>query len=840
MFVGLDSFDWKVINPLLEKAYLPNIQKLISSGASSPIETLDPPFSPMLWTSIATGKTADLHGIHGFVEPNIEAGNVRPVSNSSRKCKALWNIFTHEGIKSNVIGWWPSNPVEPIDGIMVSNNFQKDKFDKSKWFLADDDVHPASLKEEFSNLRVHPSDIPAKWVLDFVPDAASIDQEKDKKLSSIVKFMAHSLSIRNAAIHAMKKDEWNFTAVYFDAPDHFSHGFMKYHPPQMPHISDEEYVLYKNVISACYIFHDVLLGELIQQAGEDADVMVLSDHGFHSDEQRPVSLPKFNGAPAIEHNPYGVFIAAGESFKKDVHPVGIDLLHLAPTLLHYFDLPIGQDMYRSPITDVFVTQSPIKEIVSWENVPGNFGELDNLNNAIGINDAEAIQQLEDLGYIERENGVSDTEKLNKTIRDSKYNLASVHAWKGEVDVSLSILEELRQEDASDLRVLLDVFQIYIQKGLLHSAEEVLNELKSIGDKKFARIRLMEAKLLRLLNKSNEAIALLNVEITERPKYVASYIELARIYKERRDFDSEKLYLDQALLVAPKNAQALLLKGILQFDLKKYEECIETLLDLLEIKPNQKLGHFYLGMALCQKDELEHALLAYESTLKLAPKFSKARMAYIDLLGKIGAPTPIIQAQKELLSNEDQEPIMVVTGLPRSGTSMTMSMVENAGFPVLTDHIRKADDNNPGGYFEFEAVKQLHKNHTWLDDAKGKVVKVVLPHIFKLPKKYRYKIIFIKRDIGDVLMSQETMKKRNNPNYKISYNFSLYKQFEEELMKLDHWVEKNSNIEMLTLDYDQVVSNPLVSAEKMKVFLESKASLDEIMKTIRTKENSILI
>ena len=834
MFVGLDSFDWKVVNPLIEKGYLPHLSRLVKNGASAPLETLDPPFSPMLWTSIATGKTADLHGIHGFVEPNIEAGNVRPVTSTSRTAKALWNIFTYEGLRSNVIGWWPSTPVEPINGIMVSNNYQKDKFDKNNWQLSDDDVHPLALKEEFAKLRVHPSQIATKLVLDFVPKAASIDQSKDNKLSNIVKFLAHSLSIHNAALHAMSQEDWDFTGVYFDAPDHFSHGFMKFHPPQMPHVKDEDYELYKGVITACYIFHDLLLGELIHKAGEGVDVMVVSDHGFHSDELRPVSLPKFNGAPAIEHNPYGVFIASGPSFKAGVQPLGIDLLNIAPTVLHYFDLPIGKDMYSTPTTEVFHEGKAVKEIVSWENIPGEFGEHDKLASNFGINDADAIKQLEELGYIEREEGVSDAEKLNKTIRDSKYNLASVHAWKGEVEKSLAILEELHQEKPDDLRTSLDLFQIYIQKGLLNSAETILTALKENSDKKYARISIMEAKLLRLQNKTSEAKALLNKEIEERPRYLASYIELARLYKEKGNHKSQLLYLDKALALNPKMPQALLLKGILLYEAKEYTASLELFLDLLEIKPNQKTGHYYLGLCLQEIGELEHAKLAFESSLKLAPYFAKARMAYIALLEKLGTALPLIDEQKELLKNNEQEPIVIVTGLPRSGTSMTMSMVENAGIGVLTDNIRVADDSNPGGYYEYEPVKQLHKNQAWLEEAKGMAVKVVLPHVFRLPKKYRYKIIFIKRDVGDVLMSQEVMKQRSNPNHKIAYNFSLYKQFEEELHKLENWAESSPNIEMLTLDYDQTVSNASVSAEKLQVFLNSTVELEQIASSIKQK------
>src|SRR4029077_12425276 len=113
----------KVIRPLLEKGEMPNLAGLLSQGAHGNIATIYPPLSPMLWTSIATGKRPHKHGIHGFSEPTEDGMNVRPISNLGRTTKALWNILNQNGKRSIVVGWWPSHPAEPIRGAMVSNHF---------------------------------------------------------------------------------------------------------------------------------------------------------------------------------------------------------------------------------------------------------------------------------------------------------------------------------------------------------------------------------------------------------------------------------------------------------------------------------------------------------------------------------------------------------------------------------------------------------------------------------------------------------------------------------------------------------------------------------------------
>ena len=104
LVIGWDAADWKSINPLIDRGLMPNLEKLINEGVMGNIATLDPPLSPMLWTSIATGKRPFKHGILGFTEPKTDGSGVQPVLNTSRKCKAIWNILNQEGYRSHVVG----------------------------------------------------------------------------------------------------------------------------------------------------------------------------------------------------------------------------------------------------------------------------------------------------------------------------------------------------------------------------------------------------------------------------------------------------------------------------------------------------------------------------------------------------------------------------------------------------------------------------------------------------------------------------------------------------------------------------------------------------------------
>ncbi|HRZ77308.1 MAG TPA: alkaline phosphatase family protein, partial [Bacteroidales bacterium] len=307
LLVGWDAADWKVINPLLDSGRMPALASLVERGVVANLATLDPPLSPMLWTSIATGKTADKHGIISFVEPVPDQGGVRPVNVTSRKTRALWNILHNQGLRSNVVGWWPSHPAEPIRGAMVSNFYQQaGKPLGEPWKMPKGTVHPPALRPDMASLRVHPGELTEAHILPFVPLAALIDQEKEHSLNALAKIIAHASSIHSAATWLMRNTAWDFMAVYYDAIDHFGHGFMKFHPPRQEHIPEDQFELYREVVNGGYIFHDMMLERLLKLAGEDTTVILISDHGFHSDHLRPKHLPKLPAAPAYEHSPYGI------------------------------------------------------------------------------------------------------------------------------------------------------------------------------------------------------------------------------------------------------------------------------------------------------------------------------------------------------------------------------------------------------------------------------------------------------------------------------------------------------------------------------------------------------
>lgn len=164
-------------------------------------------------------------------------------------------------------------------------------------------------------------------------------------------------------------------------------------------------------------------------------------------------------------------------------------------------------------------------------------------------------------------------------------------------------------------------------------------------------------------------------------------------------------------------------------------------------------------------------------------------------------------------------VTVVSGLPRSGTSMMMKMLEAGGIEPLTDHEREPDEDNPEGYYEFERVKKLEDGDTdWLPMAEGKAVKVISALLKHLPDGYTYRVIFMRRKLDEVLDSQRKMLERRGEDPDEASEAELKELFLKHVGNVEQWAEGQSNVEVLFVSYNDVVSDPYPQLDEIDGFL----------------------
>ena len=906
LLIGWDAADWKVIHRLVDSGKMPNMAKFIEDGVIGNLATLYPELSPMLWTSIATGKRPFKHGILGFIEPDPHGKGVRPITNISRKTKAIWNILSQNGKKSNVIGWWPSHPAEPINGVMISNHYQRAVAPHGKpWPMKPGTIHPERLIRNLTALRVHPQDLDVGLILNFVPDLPEIDQEKDKRIENLAKTIADCTTVNRAAIALMHHEPWDFTAVYFDAIDHFCHGFMNYHPPRLSWVNEKDFEQYQHVVDSGYIYHDILLGMLLSKTDKNTTVMIISDHGFHSDHLRPRHIPMEPAGPAVQHRPYGIFGVKGPGIKKDEIIYGASLLDICPTILTIFGLPVGQDMDGKPLVNIFREPPDIKVLPSWDEIIGADGRHPPDRRMDPVEAREALQQLVSLGYIDKPD--ENREKAAEdAVRELRYNLARSYIDASQYGNAVPVLEELHGKwpdeyrfgiqlviscqalkEIKKARALLDELFVRKKNNMKEAAKQLKERHEKNGDKKPEELSAKEQRELRKLvaqassnpyamqylmgsllfeeGKKDEALVYLKRAEKSDSTQPGLYIRLGEVYFQMKRFPDAERSFQKTLKIDPESADAYMGLSQCYLHTKRPMKAADSVLASLGLRYHNPKGHFILGISLHRMGRIEEAVRALKVAISQNPLYTEAYKRLASLFenrlkdgdsaerykqlaaeskkraealkkGEVINPfekevamgtsltSDLINpsVSRDIISEgplDLQNTIIIVSGLPRSGTSMMMQMLNAGGIPALTDNVRTADEDNPRGYFEFEKAKQLDRDAFWITEARGKAVKIVAQLLAYLPKPhgFAYRVIFMERDIEEVLNSQQEMLERQGKSGAQLSADRLRRIFTHQVQQIQAMLSLRK-IPTLFVDYNRTIQNSGETAARLKSFL----------------------
>jgi predicted AlkP superfamily phosphohydrolase/phosphomutase/tetratricopeptide (TPR) repeat protein len=616
LLIGWDAADWKLINPLVDQGQMPALEYMINHGVIGNLATLRPILSPMLWNSIATGKRPDKHGILGFIEPDPDSGKLRPVTSTSRKVKALWNICTQSGLRSHVLGWFAGHPAEPINGVSVSPLYAEPVAPVDQdWPVAPNSIYPPALAETLAAFRVHPGQLTEAEILPFVPRAGEVDQEKDQHLSSLAKILAENCSLHNAATWILENESWDFLAVYYNGIDHFCHAFMNFHPPRQAHIPEKEFEIYKDVVNGAYKFHDMMLERLLQLAGPDATVLLLSDHGFHSDHLRPRYMPKAGPGPAVGHRPVGIICMAGPHLRQDERIYGANLLDITPTVLTLLGLPVGEDMDGRVLVEAFEEPPKIEKIPSWEDVPGECG-MHPANLRMDPAAAQAMmQQFVALGYIQAPNE-DQAKAVENCVRESQYSLAQVYLDSYRPAEALPILEQLSKEKSDEIRFALHLGQCYLDLGRLTEARAALEGLVQRGKQPWADWLMGLVRFEE--NSLDEALVHLSRAAEAEPRLPDLHVRLGNTYLRMRRLDEAEGAFQKAVAIDADSPDAHL--GLAQLRLRRRQnrEAAEEALAAVSLRHFLPAGHYCLGVALGRLKHLDRAALAFQTALSMAP------------------------------------------------------------------------------------------------------------------------------------------------------------------------------------------------------------------------------
>jgi tetratricopeptide (TPR) repeat protein len=757
-------------------------------------------------------------------------------------------------------------------------------------------VWPPQWEERLAELRVAPQELTGSIIRFFVPEFEKIDQKSDRSLVDLATIVAETMSIHAAATDLIENEPWDLAAVYFTGIDHFSHRFMQFHAGKVRQQSGTDPAVFAGVVANGYRYHDVMLGRLMALAGEDCAVMVLSDHGFHSDRLLPNYIPAEGAGPAVEHRDFGIFCLRAPGVRRGERVYGASVLDIAPTILHLFGLPSGQDMDGKVLVNAFTDPVLPTPIATWDEVPGDDGRHPPSRQYDAVASAEALKQLVDLGYIAPPDGDA-AHAVSFCLTDLGYHHAEACYGGGLYHDAIPILRELLEQNPEQARFYRLLVDCHLMRGDLPAARQTLDdfdascarfapasrdelerrrqalapdgstpepnsreafEWRELAEKArgYVTERLVLRVRLELAGQQTpqgqaQTRQLLEELAAAAGRRSAPALFLAQSFSAIGEYDRALEYIRRARRANRDGWEAMTLEAHIHFTVGRYENAATCAVDSLALVYFQPALHALLGAALRRLDRYADAERELRVALAQAPGLIPAHQELADLLRRertrIGEAS-LHQARADVARRKTRpqpEPservaavsigaagfdrfdgppadrsrvIIVVAGLPRSGTSMMMQMLAAAGIEPYTDGRRGADSDNPRGYFEHENVKRLHQDASWLPDARGKAVKVVVNLLPYLPEGEDYRVVLLLRHLEEIVASQQAMLDRLGRRGAAMTPERLMRTYTGQLVRVRTWLNARCDVPVLGADYAQALENPAGLAARLAAFL----------------------
>jgi tetratricopeptide (TPR) repeat protein len=361
IFVGLDGADWQLLDGYMASGAMPNLAALVREGRTGTLQTIHPPLSPLVWTTMMTGVSPLQHGILDFTRRNPDTGAVEPITSAERRVPAVWTMATERGRSVAVFGLWATWPAEPVRGLLVA--------DRLSSFTARDRepppgiVHPAD-REPWARegLARAEREVDLAALRAYLPGLGEEEYEQAvaapvpyaHPVSALARILVETRTYHGLAASSIRQEKPDLAIVYFQGTDTIGHLFAPFAPPRQPAISPEDFARYGAVPERYFAEVDQLLGEyrkLAEEAG--AVLMIASDHGFLWKEGRPERLSSAEAATAGQwHRDEGIYLLWGPGIEPSPERAAGRVDQVCATLLSLLRLPPGEGLANPPLLGV--------------------------------------------------------------------------------------------------------------------------------------------------------------------------------------------------------------------------------------------------------------------------------------------------------------------------------------------------------------------------------------------------------------------------------------------------------------------------------------------------------
>ena len=596
LLIGLDGADWNILDPLFESGKLPHLARLSRTGVRGRLHTITPILSPVIWTSVATGVLPGRHGIIDFLATTGRDGERVPVTSTLRRVKAIWNILSENGLKVGVAGWWASFPAEKVNGFIVSDRVAYQLFGvrAAREQTSEGKVYPAELAGLVASLTVAPETIGVGEVARYVripADTSSLPADQNKLIDDLKTLIAAGDTYASISLALRERYHPDFQAVYLEGTDTVAHLFMRYAPPLLSGVTPIESTRFGRTVEEYYRHADEIVGRLVESAGPDTAVIICSDHGFRTGENRPLTDSRIGyGQAADWHRKYGVVILGGAPFRKHHELNEASVLDITPTVLALLGLPVAEDMDGRPILEAFEPQflqeHPIRYVPTYEtgpvaSLPATAGEggvqpkRDGESTPVDPGgDRDLKEKLQSLGY------------LSQNTANSHNNRGMLLLGQGKYDAAIAEFQEA---------------------------------VRSSEDLKIARINI--ARALFKKRDYQGATAALEAFLKSQPRSKEAENLLGNVAMEQRQYAEAETHFRKALLYEPNFTDARNSLGILFNKLGRPDDAMAAFREVITIDPEYAEAHNNIGIILKDRGKVDEAIASFKRAIAADAEFA---------------------------------------------------------------------------------------------------------------------------------------------------------------------------------------------------------------------------
>ena len=695
---GIDSADWDLIDPLLQEGRLPNLARLRSEGAWAVLRSDVPTLSPLLWTTVVTGRPPDEHGVVDFVMLDPATGAQTPIASSFRKVKALWNILTEAGRTVGVVGWWATWPAEPVEGVLVSDRVAFSLFHYDQGERSQGVTYPPSYVDRVARLRVEAADIGLPRMQRFAAvsrgefDASTALLEQggpdsfQHPVASLRKILASTATYHRIALDLLERAQPSWFAVYYQGLDEVNHRFAHLLPPQHPLSEPGARLVYGGVVEAFYEYQDELLGELLAAVSPETFVMVLSDHGFANASERPRDLLPYveAGRPGRWHTLEGIWLLHGPQVRSGaLAPVRLD--QIAPTVLRLLDLPLADDMPGAPLEAAllpeFLDAHPARRRATYEGGSRAAPGLPSLSPAA---QEEMLARLRSLGYLAPDAGAGSVPGGGTMSANYHSNLASIFAQRGE-------RERARREFELALQLMPDhpaavggLVQLDIHEGKLEPALQSAKRLLQRPSPSLNPVfYFLTAYLFVETGRTDDGLEFYRDLANARPQVSQVFTGLGVLLQAHGDVPGALAAYRRALDGKPDALYALQELYSLDSPLPALDYCARA----IEAAPQEIMPYNWQGLTLRRLGRPGEAEASFRKALDVSPDSLRTLVNLSSLLVDGGRAEEALPLLRRVLEQPDapmEARVNLVVALGRTAGLAEAEEVFQAAEPQGTD------------------------------------------------------------------------------------------------------------------------------------------------------------